>query len=178
MAKIYTKMGDGGTTDIPDQGRVEKSSAIINVTGTIDELESHLGYAESIADDPQLSKILRKLQGQLHSLLAQIIRNDGEGPKITGKHVRRIEEEIENHSKNLPELKRFIYTSGDPVACQLHIARTVARRAERRIVEAAEEKEITPEIKKYMNRLSDLLFTLARYVNHGKGIEEEPVKYE
>lgn len=178
MDKIYTKAGDKGTTTVPKQGRVEKSSAIINVTGTVDELESQLGYTESITNNQEISKILRKLQSQLHSLLAQIIRNDGKGPKITRKHVQEIEENIDKYSEKLPKLKTFIYTSGDPLACQLHISRTVARRAERRIVEAAEEKEITPEIKQYMNRLSDLLFTLARYVNHGKGIEEEPVKYE
>lgn len=177
MSKIYTKKGDKGRSQIRENKEVSKASPLMDATGTVDELESHLGYIEFTLDDEETCEVLKKIQQHLHILLAEVITGDGDSPEIKQEHVDLIEDEIDKRTEELPELTSFIYTSGDPAACRLHIARTIARRAERRIIEASDETEITPEIKRYINRLSDLLFTLARYVNYKKGIEEGKISY-
>ena len=166
--KIYTKKGDQGDTQLLGGKSVRKNHIKLECYGTIDELNSFIG---NIYDDPidnlQKNNLL-KIQNQLFNLGCQIASNANnkkpELPNIKEKNVMLLEEEIDKMDVLLPKLDNFILPSGFPSSSKCHIARTVCRRAERNLISLSEEENVNPLHIKYLNRLSDYLFVLARFI--------------
>lgn len=183
MSKIYTKTGDQGTTSLFGAGRVSKAHPRVVAYGEVDETNATIGVARTWAlqaDDSYLQKVnklLERIQADLFVVGADLATPEQNTrypvPRITPAHTAYLETCIDTFDAELPPLKAFILPGGTPVAAQLHVARTVCRRAERAIVQAFHADEsINLEIVRYMNRLSDLLFVLARWTNHQAGISE------
>jgi cob(I)alamin adenosyltransferase len=172
--KIYTKGGDKGETSLFGGERVSKNDPLVNTYGTIDELNSLLGVARSLHDRPdRITEILHYLQCELFELGADLAaRRTGKG-RITESRVTRLEEYIDDLTYALPELQNFILPTGHPVAAHLHQARTVCRRAERLAVAVKNRAELDDVVIRYLNRLSDLLFVLARTANKSHNIRDE-----
>ncbi len=177
--KIYTRTGDTGTTALFGGDRVGKNHPRIEAYGTVDETNAYLGLARSLLEDQpgavRLEPLLARLQDDLFILgadLATPSESRAVVPRIDEAHITRLEEAIDAFEADLPPLKHFILPGGTSVAGMLHVARTVCRRAERLTVAASAEETISPEAAIYLNRLSDLLFVLARWVNRQAGIEE------
>ncbi len=170
MAKIYTRTGDDGTTGLYRGGRVPKHSKRIEAYGTVDELNSLLGVVRSLRPPALLDHELARLQGELFSLGADLstVRAASKtiGLTIGPREIKRLEETIDDFEKPLAPLKVFILPGGSRVAAELHVARTVCRRAERRVTALLEETADVRHAVVYLNRLSDLLFVLARWANH------------
>ncbi len=177
--KIYTRTGDTGTTALFGGDRVGKNHPRIEAYGTVDETNAYLGLARSLLEDQpgavRLEPLLARLQDDLFILgadLATPSESRAVVPRIDEAHITRLEEAIDAFEADLPPLKHFILPGGTSVAGMLHVARTVCRRAERLTVAASAEEAISLEAAIYLNRLSDLLFVLARWVNRQAGIEE------
>ena len=178
--KIYTRTGDSGTTGLFGGDRVNKDHLRIEAYGTVDETNSYLGLARSqISDHPKhlyLDQLLHKIQSELFILGADLATPNMarvEVPRIEEPHIIALEQEIDKLQDALPALKHFILPGGTVLASTLHIARTLCRRAERRSVSLQQVETVNNLAITYMNRLSDLLFVLARWVNIQMGISEE-----
>lgn len=181
--KIYTKTGDKGETSLFGGERVPKYHDRIEAYGTIDELNSVIGLAVAETTDSTILGVLKEIQNDLFTLGADLAtprekRDKTIVPDITEDHVKNLEKLIDGFSEQLPELKNFILPGGSKGASLLNVARTVCRRAERIVVAASEEFDISPNIVIYLNRLSDLLFVLARYENFMNGVEEDKWIYK
>jgi cob(I)alamin adenosyltransferase len=183
MAKIYTKTGDSGETSLVSGNRVLKGNVRIETYGEVDELNSHLGMiAVYLSQQKELANevdIIQKIQNHLFNLGSNLAcerenRIKYKLPVLTEMDVRHLEESIDRYNEELPKLNNFILPGGSVAASQVHIARTVCRRVERKLVNYNQEfPEETPENAIiYINRLSDFLFTLGRFVNHSLNIEE------
>jgi len=179
LDKIYTKAGDSGQTSLGDGKRVSKNSIRISSYGTVDELNAILGIV-SIYCSKKIKKIILQIQNDLFDLGADLCIPDGQENKrnkvkrikISNKQVTRLEKVIDEINKELEPLNSFILPGGALSAAYLHHSRTVTRRAERLVVQldSSNKGSINKNIIKYLNRLSDLLFVLARYENKkGKG---------
>ena len=183
--KVYTRTGDDGTTALFGGGRVAKSHPRIAAYGTVDEANAALGMAraalaDTAGDAPtgaqlRADALLGRLQEELF-VLGGDLASPGEVsypvPRIEAGHVDRIEADIDALTRDLPPLKHFVLPGGTRAAAALHLGRTVARRAERHVVATSALEDVSAEALHYLNRLSDLLFTLARWVNHQAGVEE------
>lgn len=177
--KIYTRTGDQGTTGLFGGGRVPKTHARIAAYGTVDETNSFIGLA--LASLPngattELGRILADIQRDLFVLGADLATPHGSRasvPRISTADVERIESEIDRLEEDLEPLKRFILPGGSLAGSTLHVARTVCRRAERLVLEAADGDAISEFAIMYLNRLSDLLFVAARWTNHREGLRED-----
>ncbi len=173
--KIYTKTGDNGTTGLFAGGRVSKTHPRVKAYGTVDELNSHLGVARAAGS--RHDDWLRKIQTELFHLGADLATPlDAQAEHITRieeSAVTWLEEKIDQMTGDLPPLENFILPGGVMSAAQLHVARTVCRRAERDIVSLAELEPVNEVSIVYLNRLSDFLFTLARVENLHAGTPEE-----
>lgn len=177
--KIYTKRGDSGKTSLFGGQRVAKNNLRIEAYGTIDELNSIAGQARSGKPHQKVASVLKTIQNQLFVLGADLATPPDSKTKIdriSAEDVKKTEEFIDELQEELPALKNFILPGGSPSAATIHVARTVCRRAERRCIELHSKDEISPEIPQYLNRLSDLLFVLARYQNKKANISEEAWK--
>jgi cob(I)alamin adenosyltransferase len=179
MAKIYTKTGDQGTTGLLGSGRVSKDDLRIEAYGTIDELNAALGVARASALDSSSDDLVARIQDELFAVGAALADPDPAGPfhsAITQCHVTRVEETIDALTAELPPLSQFILPGGAPAAAQIHLARTVCRRAERLVVSLMRRpgEDVPASILVYLNRLSDLLFVLARAVNQRNGVADVP----
>jgi cob(I)alamin adenosyltransferase len=178
--KIYTKTGDKGETGLFDGTRVPKDATRVDAYGAVDELNAVLGAALAFLGDAEIAEILRDVQRDLFAVGARLAdpRLGREGKsgrdRLEPDRVARLEQIIDRFEAELPPLRRFILPGGSPAGAFLHLARTVCRRAERRIVTLAREVEISPVVVMYVNRLSDFLFVLARAANHRGGAEETP----
>lgn len=176
--KIYTKTGDAGETGLFGGDRVSKSDRRIQAYGDIDELNSILGIVMSGCDIDTLKAPLEKIQNTLFDAGSVLATPDLEklfgkvSGFIAGEDIEFLEKEIDRMDTDLPVLKNFILPGGHPVAAHLQLARTVCRRAERQVVELWSKEAIPQEILIYLNRLSDYLFVLARWVNRKKNISE------
>ncbi len=174
--KIYTRTGDAGETSLFDGTRARKDDARVDAYGEVDELNAWLGFVRASPLDPTLDEELLALQRDLFALGAQLADpSDRLAPRVTkavidDAHIVRLEELIDRLEEELPPLRRFILAGGTSAGAALHVARTVCRRAERRIV--ALDPPIDPILLRYVNRLSDLLFVLARVINHRAGVTE------
>jgi cob(I)alamin adenosyltransferase len=171
LSKIYTRTGDDGTTGLGDGSRVAKESARVEAYGTVDELNSTLGVLLAVpALPPAVSERLGELQHELFDLGAELCIPGHR--TITAAHVARLEQVLDAFNADLPPLKEFILPGGGPAAAACHLARTVARRAERRVWTLARTEQVAAEVTQYLNRLSDLLFVLARVLaRHERGTE-------
>jgi cob(I)alamin adenosyltransferase len=163
LTKIYTRTGDGGRTGLADGSRVAKDAPRIEAIGAVDELNSVLGVllAEPLPDT--LRGCLDNAQNDLFDLGGEL---SVPGHTIMGKaHVERLERDLDRFNADLPPLKDFILPAGSRAAALAHVARTVCRRAERRLVTLSRKQKLAPALLAYLNRLSDLLFVLARKLN-------------
>ena len=174
LNKIYTKTGDDGTTALGNGERIAKSSKRVSAYGSVDELNSFIGLARSFIESDklkELDKILATIQNDLFDLGADLCIPDkdknADSLKIVKSYVKNLEKEIDKLNSQLEPLRSFILPGGTKVSAYVHIARTIARRCEREMIELRqiEEAEISKEAVQYINRLSDFLFVAARYVN-------------
>ncbi len=170
LSKIYTRTGDDGSTGLGDGSRVAKDSARVEAYGTVDELNSAVGMvlAEDLPEN--LHDILQNVQHELFDLGSELCMPGYE--VITDEHVTRLEEALDLLNKELPALKEFILPGGGRAAAACHLARTVCRRAERRVHSLATAEDIRREGLRYLNRLSDLLFVAARVLARHENGEE------
>ena len=174
--KIYTKTGDAGETSLFDQTRVRKSDARVDAYGEVDELNACLGVARSAVSDADITSLIDELEKDLFALGSRLadpsarIASRVTKAVIGPANVTKLEEAIDRLETELPPLRAFILPGGSPGGAALHFARTVCRRAERRAVALGEGVE--PILVVYLNRLSDLLFVMARAVNRRAGIAE------
>lgn len=167
LTRIYTRTGDGGSTGLADGSRVQKDSPLIEAIGAVDELNAALGVlsAETLPDE--IRSCLTDVQHDLFDLGGEISRPGH--AILTDAYVSRLERALDGFNKDLPPLKDFILPGGSRTAALAHIARTVCRRAERRVVTLAGKEAAPPYAVRYLNRLSDLLFVLARVLNRAAG---------
>tara|TARA_B100000749_G_scaffold199992_1_gene155844 strand:- start:347 stop:913 length:567 start_codon:yes stop_codon:yes gene_type:complete len=168
LNKIYTKIGDKGSTQLGDGKMVNKDSLRVDAYGSVDEANATIGLS-ILRTNIKIKKILKIVQNDLFDLGADLCLPDKKNTqklKITKDRVDYIEEKIDNFNKELSSLNSFILPGGSESSTYLHIARTVTRRAERKIVALSKKEKINPIAIIYLNRLSDLLFVLARYTNN------------
>lgn len=174
--KIYTKTGDRGETSLMGGARVPKNSLRIAAYGSVDEVNAHLGVIRSDHPEPKLDSILNSLQNALFVLGADLAaprdRENQKVPRIALSDVKMLEQTIDELEAALKPLASFILPGGTTIAAHAHVARTVCRRAERTVVELSRQEAIGEEPVVFLNRLSDLLFVMARYANHLAGVKE------
>jgi cob(I)alamin adenosyltransferase len=176
---LYTGRGDDGDTDLRTGERVSKADPRIEAYGTVDELNALVGTVRPTGYD-DVDETLAEIQNHLHVLQAELANPDADGddPTIESEHVAGLEAEIDDADEEVPPLESFILPGGSAAGSDLHHARTVCRRAERRTVAlTAESPDVSSDVVTYLNRLSDLLFTLARLVNHREGVPEASPTY-
>jgi len=169
--KIYTKTGDSGETGLFGGGRVAKDDPRVRAYGEVDELNATLGFAAALDPAGFESDFLQAIQRDLFAVGAELATPNAQKVReqVGAERVSVIEALIDQHEATLPALKNFILPGGTPKAAALHVARTTCRRAERAVVSLARDEQINPIIIHYLNRLSDLLFVLARAVNKQAG---------
>jgi cob(I)alamin adenosyltransferase len=177
MGKVYTRFGDGGQTRLFDSTQVRKCDERVDAYGEVDELHATLGAVLAFLENAELKDFLVELQKQLFALGAQLAdpgykERSSEKGRLDPAWIDQFEQQIDQWEEELPELRKFILAGGGPAGAMLHVARTVCRRAERRAVTLSDSIEIDPIVITYLNRLSDLLFVMARVVNHREGKEE------
>ncbi|MFL2106417.1 cob(I)yrinic acid a,c-diamide adenosyltransferase [Desemzia sp. FAM 23991] len=171
--QVYTKRGDFGNTNLIGGRTIPKDSIRVESYGTIDELNSLMGYIVSQLDDTDIKQELIKLQHDLFDCGTDLATPDGlKEYKVQKELVEWIESRIDIYAEEPPAIEKFIIPGGHPVSSLLQVARTVTRRAERIIVALSRETTINPIVPIFINRLSDYFFAIARVVNHRKGIEE------
>ncbi len=175
--KIYTKTGDDGTTGLVGGTRILKYDIRLEAYGTVDELNSNIGIIRTFNVSPEISELLTEIQNKLFNIGSRLA-SDEKGDEFTAQlsvkdeYIAVLEKAIDKFEVELPALSQFILPGGCGAAAQCHVSRTVCRRAERRILELAAHTKVQPEIIKYLNRLSDFLFVLARKINQDEGVKE------
>jgi cob(I)alamin adenosyltransferase len=177
LTSIYTRKGDEGETSLGGGQRVPKDSARVTAYGTVDELNSAIGVAVAHGLASRLMETLPVIQNELFHLGSDLAfreedKQAHELPQIEERHVIQLEQWIDELNEIVGPLKNFILPGGSPGAAQLHLARAICRRAERAVLTLAREEPIGGSVLPYLNRLSDLLFVMARYENKQRGIVE------
>ena len=177
LTKIYTRTGDDGTTALSGRKRVPKDSLRVSAFGTVDELNAVIGMALATGVSDDLAGTLREIQNELFHLGSDLSFREEDKqqvnmPQIGERHVAKLESLIDGLLEEVGPLKNFILPGGSQAAAQLHLARTVCRRAERNVVSLTREEDVGPFVLRYLNRLSDALFVMARYENHVQKIAE------
>ena len=177
--KIYTKTGDDGTTGLLGPARVRKDDPRIDAYGTVDELNALIGVARAQPIDGEIDAVLARVQNDLFVVGAALADPDPDGPfhhGVNEGHARSLEERIDAFESVLPRLTQFILPGGTPAGAQLHLARTVCRRAERLLVHLGHQEgaHVPGPLVVYLNRLSDALFVFARAANHRAGMPDVP----
>ncbi|HUM64765.1 MAG TPA: cob(I)yrinic acid a,c-diamide adenosyltransferase [Chitinophagaceae bacterium] len=180
--KIYTKTGDKGTTSLIGGTKVSKSHLRIEAYGTVDELNSYIGLCKDLLTDEDSTRTLQEIQDRLFTIGSALACDPEKEtkmkiPDLKDEDILLLEKEIDRMTDMLPVMKSFILPGGHPHVSHLHIARCICRRAERCCVKLSiDNHEVEPIITKYLNRLSDYLFTLARFTGHLLGLEDQPWK--
>ena len=176
--KIYTKFGDTGESVLYGGTRLGKDAPQFEAIGTVDELNAYIGYTQTLIGDPDLSQLLGRIQNHLFAVGADLAtpttHTNASEMRISGDFTTEMEAAIDTLSEELPPLRNFILPGGCPAGAILHIARAVCRRSERCVVRLSRETDINMEIVRSLNRLSDLLFVLARTVNR-RAHASEPI---
>ncbi len=177
--KIYTKTGDRGDTGLFGGARVSKASTRVDAYGDVDELNSVLGVSRLALAGSELDALLASIQTELFTVGAELATVPGKEASlkislIADTDVERLERAIDDAEKDLAPLKTFVLPGGSVASAYLHLARTVCRRAERRVVALAAAEPVRGELVRYLNRLADLLFVLARRANHLAGVPDVP----
>jgi len=172
--KIYTKTGDDGTTGLQGGKRVSKSNLRIIAYGAVDEINATIGIILSDKIDNDITIILTKIQNSLFVVGSDLSNPDRSSKKnrVTIEMVENLEKNIDLLEKELPPITNFILPGGHRIASLLHLARTITRRAETNVISLDEKEKVNDECKKYLNRLSDLLFVIARTINKRDGIKD------
>jgi cob(I)alamin adenosyltransferase len=177
--KIYTKTGDEGDTGLFGGGRVPKDHPRVEAYGEVDELNSAIGIARAAAPMALFDELLESIQRDLFAIGGQLASPDPEKVRralekagLSEERVAVMERAIDEADRELPPLTAFVLPAGSAKAAALHLARTVCRRAERSVVGLSRDTAVPPLFVVYLNRLSDLLFTLARLANHREGVQE------
>ena len=177
--KIYTKTGDAGDTGLFGGGRVPKNHPRVEAYGDVDELNSVIGFARAIEPMPRVDDVLLPVQRDLHAIGALLATPNRdkmaqhlEKARLDDNRIQELERAIDAGDDELEPLRAFILPGGSAKAAALHVARTVCRRAERRVVQLGQATEIPSVVIVYLNRLSDLLFTLARVANRRASVPE------
>lgn len=168
MLKIYTKTGDSGQTSLYDQTRINKEDIRVESYGTIDELNSSLGLAKTFINDKEIYRLIERVQRELFNVAGELAMLDGSAfpDRIAEEHVTFLEQTIDAYLDQIgrEQVFRFILPGSNSASGALHVSRTVCRRAERRILALAREHTISPVLLKYVNRLADFIYTLARFM--------------
>jgi cob(I)alamin adenosyltransferase len=170
LTRIYTRGGDRGETSLGDGSRVPKLDCRIAAFGTVDELNSQIGLVLAGSVDERIREVLERVQNELFDVGADISVPFGVGDgrlRVSQEQIDRLESDCDRFNAGLTELRSFVLPGGTEAAARIHVARAVCRRAERGVLEAAEQVELNPLVLVYLNRLSDLLFILARTANVG-----------
>ncbi|MDJ0940106.1 MAG: cob(I)yrinic acid a,c-diamide adenosyltransferase [Woeseiaceae bacterium] len=171
LSKIYTRTGDDGTTGLGDGSRTSKDSARVEAYGTVDEANSAIGVVLAMPAVPDnVRECLLEVQHDLFELGGELCIPGHSAVKQ--EFIDRLETDLDRFNEDLPALKEFILPGGSQAAAACHLARTIARRAERRVATLASEEDVRPEVGRYLNRLSDLLFVLARVLSRIEGGQE------
>ncbi len=175
LTKIYTRGGDAGRTSLGGGQRIRKDALRIEAYGTVDELSSCIGVALATGVDAELDGPLRRIQNELFHLGSDLCMLEEDKrrvqvPEIGARHVDALEGLLDRLTVEVGPLENFILPGGSPGAAQLHVARTVCRRAERLVVALAREEPVGAHTVRYLNRLSDALFVMARYENKRRGV--------
>jgi len=174
ISRVYTKTGDAGETSLVGGARVSKASLRVDAYGDVDELNSVIGLARAGLEDQEIDELLGVIQNDLFTLGSDLASPaEIKVPRIEVPFIANLEQESDRFLEGLEPLKEFILPGGSRSGATLHLARTVARRAERRVVELGATEQINPLAIVYLNRLSDLLFILARVANHRAGAPEK-----
>jgi len=166
LTRIYTRGGDAGETSLGDGSRVSKLDPLIRAYGAVDELNSLIGWALVVAPDARLTRVQNELFDLGADLSVPFAPDDGR-LRVSQGAIDRLEADCDEANASLPELRSFVLPGGSESAARLHVARAVCRRAESVVVWAATERPVNPLVPVYLNRLSDLLFILARAANAG-----------
>lgn len=171
LSKIYTRTGDDGSTGLADGNRIAKNAQRVEAMGTADELNCHLGVlVEQLQGEDEIAAALGRIQHHLFDLGGEFAIP---GSQVIGEsHIRWLEETLDRFNTDLPPLKNFILPGGTPAAAQCHLARAACRRAERVVVALSHEDSINADARHYLNRLSDLLFVMARVLARRNGGQE------
>jgi cob(I)alamin adenosyltransferase len=177
LTKLYTRKGDDGTTALGSKTRVSKDSLRVEAYGTVDELNSVIGVALAQGLSARSAEILPVIQNELFHLGSDLCFTEEDKhthaiPQVEERHVKRLEALTDEMMSAVGPLENFILPGGSVGSAQLHVARTVCRRAERRVVTLQREEAVGPYVLGYLNRLSDLLFAMARYENKQSGYNE------
>ena len=174
--KIYTRTGDDGSTGLLGPGRVSKSAPRVEAYGSVDELNAALGSAGALDTEGWLKADLMSFQAQLFNVGAELATTApgllADLERVGDPEIGNLERVIDRLEADLPPLRNFILPGGSALASQLHLARTVCRRAERRVVALAKIESVDAGLVRYLNRLGDLLFVMARWCNHRAGVRE------
>ena len=177
LTRLYTRKGDAGTTRLASGEVVPKDSPRVEAYGTVDELNAQVGAALSGGVCAKLAAELSRVQNELFDLGADLATPRGDEPeapvpRIEARHVEALEGLIDELNEAVGPLENFILPGGSPGAAALHVARTVCRRAERRVIGLARDEAVGPQAIPYLNRLSDALFVMARYENQQRDVDE------
>jgi cob(I)alamin adenosyltransferase len=177
LTRIYTRTGDDGTTALGAGQRTPKTAPRIEAYGTVDELNAQIGAVLAAGPVEALREPLRRMQNDLFHAGADLCIPDQDkpaapGPRIEPRHVQALEQLIDRLNADLPPLENFVLPGGSPAATHLHVARTVCRRAEREVLRLRESEPVSDDLVRYLNRLSDALFVMARFENHARGVAE------
>ncbi len=175
ITKVYTRTGDDGTTGLGDGRRVPKDSVRIEAYGTVDELNAAIGAVLSVGLEDALREPLARIQNDLFHLGSDLCVPDKAAravPQIEPRHVEALEQLMDRLSEALPPLENFILPGGSPGAAQLHAARTICRRAERLVIALSRQETVGEHTVPYLNRLSDVLFVMARHENRSRGVPD------
>ncbi len=180
LMKAYTRTGDTGETGLYDGARLWKNDKRVEAYGAVDELNSQIGVVRALAGKGKVRDALTKVQNDLFKIGGDLATRDtgAKVPRISHTDVSALESMVDEVHEKLPALRRFILPGGTVVAAQLHVARSVCRRSERRAVALAREERVNPEVIIYLNRLSSLLFELARFVNRAGRVKEEEWRHD
>jgi len=170
ITKVYTRAGDKGTTSLVGGVKIKKSDIRLEAYGTVDELSAQLGLLAATMGDSEHRQTIIRVQNNLFNVCTHLATDQSQTPLPPSAHLpegetQYMEQEIERLMALLPQRQGFVLSGGTPVAAQAHVARTVCRRAERRIAALAEVADVGPDIQPYVNRLSDYLFVLAKIIN-------------
>lgn len=169
LTRIYTRTGDAGETGTAAGTRISKDDLLIHAQGDVDELNSFIGLLAAKVDNAALSDLVSAIQHDLFDMGAELSLSQ---PVITAKNVAYLEQQLDHYNADLPPLKEFILPGGGEVAALCHVVRSVCRRAERSLVSLHRDVTLNSELLAYINRLSDLLFVLARVLTRSAGEQE------
>ena len=180
-AKVYSRTGDNGTTGVRDGTRVRKDDPRLEACGAVDELNAAVGVAVACLKQAniepgaeRLERELEAVQQNLCTIETRLLTSPGNGPEVTQADLEWLENNIDRMNADLPALRGFILPGGGLAAAQLHVCRTICRRAERRCVGLTASEDVSGVILRYLNRLSDYFFVAARCAAHRRGQEETP----